>query len=208
VVYVAAPGGAPEKLCEGCLRATDWSRDEKTLLVFGGNPYQINVLELASHRQTPLLKHANYNLLYGRFSPDNRWVSFTVRTEPNRARIAIAPINGPAPVPDSAWITIAQAEAEDWANWSPDGKTLYFTSNRDGHFCLWGQRLEARSHRPMGEAFAVQHLHGRVSYRQGGWSAAGGRIAMVLDEHTGNIWMMSRSFFNTSPGPWTIGTRP
>jgi len=36
-VYVSAPGGAPEKLCE-CLRATDWSPDEKTLLVFGGNP--------------------------------------------------------------------------------------------------------------------------------------------------------------------------
>ena len=29
-VYVTAPGGVPEKLCEGCLRATDWSRDEKT----------------------------------------------------------------------------------------------------------------------------------------------------------------------------------
>jgi Tol biopolymer transport system component len=53
VVYVAAPGGAPEKLCEGCLRATDWSRDEKTLLTFGGDPYQINLLDLTSHRQTP-----------------------------------------------------------------------------------------------------------------------------------------------------------
>ncbi|MBI1787563.1 MAG: PD40 domain-containing protein [Acidobacteria bacterium] len=57
VVYVSAAGGVPEKLCEGCLRATDWSRDEKTLLMFGGNPYQIDLLDLASHRQTQLLKH-------------------------------------------------------------------------------------------------------------------------------------------------------
>ena len=36
MVYLSVPGEAPEKLCEGCLRATDWSRDEKALLVFGG----------------------------------------------------------------------------------------------------------------------------------------------------------------------------
>jgi Tol biopolymer transport system component len=191
VVYVSAPGGTPEKLCEGCLRATDWSRDEKTVLVFGGNPYQINVLDLASHQQTALLKHPRYSLLYGRFSADNRWVSFTVRTEPNRGHIAIAPIDGPKPVPESAWITITPSEAQDWANWSPDGKTLYFTSSRDGHSCLWGQRLDAASHRPAGEAFAVQHLHGRLSYQKEGWSAAGGRIGLVLHEDAGNIWMMS-----------------
>ena len=193
VVYVAEPGSAPEKLCEGCLRATDWSNDARTLLMFGGNPYRIDLLDLASHRETPLLTHPAYHLLYGRFSPDNRWVSFTARIQPNRGRIAIAPIDGPKPVPESAWITIAEADAADWANWSPDGKTLYFTSGRDGYACVWGQRIEAVSHRPAGPAFAVQHFHGRLSYQHIGWSAAGRRIAMVLTESTGNIWMMSRT---------------
>jgi Tol biopolymer transport system component len=192
-VYVSAPGGTAEKLCEGCLRATDWSRDEKTLLVFGGNPYQVNTLDIATHRQMPLLSQPGLNLLYGRFSPDNRWVSFTARTQSNRGRISIAPIDGPKPVPESAWITIAEEAVEDWANWSPDRKTLYFTSARDGHYCLWGQRIDAGSHQPVGEAFPVQHLHGRLSYQQGGWSAAGGRISLVLAEETGNIWTMTRS---------------
>ena len=180
-------------MCEGCLRATDWSRDEKTVLVFGGTPYQIDILDLASHHQTPLLKHTDYNLLYGRFSPDSRWVSFTVRTEPNRGHISIAPVDGPKPIPESAWITIAPSEAQDWANWSPDGKSLYFTSNRDGHRCLWAQRLDPTSQRPLGEPFPVHHLHGRLSYKNGGWSAGGGRIGLVLDEAVGNIWMMSRA---------------
>jgi Tol biopolymer transport system component/DNA-binding winged helix-turn-helix (wHTH) protein len=192
-VYVFTQGGALEKMCEGCLRATDWSQDEKTLLIFGGSPYQINILDIASRQQTVVLKHATWNLLYGRFSPDNHWVSFTARTQPNRAHIMIAPIDGPKPVPERAWIKIAEGAGEDWANWSPDGKTLYFTSARDGHFCLWGQRIEPSSHSPVGDPFAVQHFHGRVSYQQGGWSAAAGRIAMVLVEDTGNIWMMSRS---------------
>jgi Tol biopolymer transport system component len=141
VVYISAPGGAPEKLCEGCLRATDWSRDDKTLLVFGGSPEQINALDVASHRQTPILKHPKYNLLYGRLSSDNRWVSFTVRTEPGRAHVAIAPLDvlktdlsnsgGFTTIPESAWIHIADVGLEDWADWSPDGRTLYFTSMKD-----------------------------------------------------------------------------
>jgi Tol biopolymer transport system component len=112
-------------------------------MVFGGNPYHIDVLDLASHRQTPFLIHPSRPLLFGRFSPDNRWVSFTIRDEPNRGRIAIAPADGPKPVPESVWITIEQSDPEDWPDWSPDGKTLYFPSARDGHNCLWGQRLEA-----------------------------------------------------------------
>jgi Tol biopolymer transport system component len=192
MAYVAAPGAEPEKLFEESTRATDWSSDEKTLLVFAGNPYQINILDMASHQQTPLLKHPTYNLLYGRFSPDNRWVSFTARTQPNHGRIEIAPLDGPKPVPESAWITIAEAGTTNWANWSPDGKTLYFTSPRDGHLCLWGQRIDAVSHRPVGESFAAWHFHGRAFYQQDGWSTAAGRIAIVLREDTGNIWLMSR----------------
>jgi eukaryotic-like serine/threonine-protein kinase len=193
VVYVSAPGGAPEKICDGCLQATDWSRDEKTLLVVGGDPYQINILDIASRRQTPLVTHPDYSVLYGRFSPDNRWVSFTSRVRPDRGRIAVAPVGESGPISESAWLTIAEAEPDDYANWSPDGKTLYFTSGKDGYSCLWAQRIDVSSRRLVGEAFAVQHFHGRLFFDHGGWSAAGGRIAIPLVEMTGNLWMMSRA---------------
>ncbi len=191
-LYVSNPVGAPEKVCDGCFRATDWSRDQNSLLVFAETPYEVRSLDVTSHKQIVILKHPHYNLLYARYSPDNRWVSFTARYATDRSRIMIAPLGGTEPVPESEWIEITEEGLEDWANWSPDGKVLYFTSIRDGHRCFWGQRLDAKTHRPAGEPFAALHLHGRLAYEQGGWSAAGGRIAAVVREDTGNVWIMSR----------------
>jgi Tol biopolymer transport system component/DNA-binding winged helix-turn-helix (wHTH) protein len=192
-LYVWTRGGTAERVCDGCLRATDWSRDEQRLLVFGGNPYKIGVLDTATHRQTTLLEHASRQLLFARYSPDERWVSFTSRVQRGRSRIMIAPLGGPNPVPEDAWIPVSDEGLQDWALWSPDGRTLYFTSDRDGHSCLWGQRLDPKSHRPVGPAFAVQHIHGRLAYQGDGWSVSGGQFAFALEEQSGNIWLMSRS---------------
>ena len=48
------------------------------------------------------------------------------RVQRARGRIIVAPADGPTPIPESAWLTIAEAEPDDYANWSPDGKALYF----------------------------------------------------------------------------------
>ena len=197
ILYVTTPGGVPERLCEGCLRPTDWSRDGKTLVTFGGSPYRVSLLDIASHQQTPVLTHATYSLLYGRLSPDSQWISFTARVAPNRAWIMIAPIDshGAAAhtIAESSWIKISEEDAvEDSAAWSPDGNSLYFTSSRDGHVCLWRQRLDPHSHRPMGEAVGVQHFHERAMHGFRIWSAAGGRLAVTLMENSGNVWLMSR----------------
>lgn len=193
VLYLSVPGGAPEKICEGCLRATDWSLDARSLLVHGGDPYHIALLDIPSRRRRPVVKHPLHQVLYGRFSPDRRWISFTVRVPHAGGRIVIAPADGPKPIDESAWFTIAEAGPDDYAIWSPDGKTLYFTSAKDGYSCLWGQRVDATSRRLVGEAFGAHHLHGRLSFGHGGWSAAHGRIALPLVETAGNLWLMSRT---------------
>ncbi len=196
ILYVAAPGGVPERLCEGCLRPTDWSRDGKTLLTFGGSPYHVSLLDVASHRQTPILTHPAYSLLNGRFSPDGHWISFTARVTPNRAWIVVAPLDFTAAhtIAESSWIKISEEDAVvDSAAWSPDGNSLYFTSSRDGHICLWRQRLDPHSHRPLGEAVGVQHFHERPMNPYRLWSAAGGRMAVTLMEYSGNVWLMSRA---------------
>ncbi len=193
VVYVSSPGEVPQKLCEGCLRATDWSLADKGLLVFLGNPYQIDYLDVASRQRTTLLRHPSYQLLYGKFSPDNRWISFTARIDSSHGRIFIAPFAGLQPVAENTWIPIADADPDDYAVWSRDGLTMYFTSSRDGFTCLWGQRLDAEHHRPVGNVFEVAHFHGRLRFEHKGFSLSDGRVSIALAEKIGSIWMMSRS---------------
>jgi Tol biopolymer transport system component/DNA-binding winged helix-turn-helix (wHTH) protein len=192
LVYVLERNGIAEKVCEGCLRAMAWTQDEKALLVVTGSPYQIDLLDLTTRQQTALLSHPDYHLLYARFSPDYRWISFTARTSPSHSWIVIAPFDGPKPIPESSWIKIAEEGIEDRADWSPDGRTLLFTSERDGHMCLWSQHLDGRTRQPSGEAFPYQHFHGRGVLQKLGWSAAGGAIGVVLLESKANVWMMRR----------------
>ena len=70
--------------------------------------------------------------------------------------------------------------------WSRDGKQLFLIG-------YTSDKLADNSHRPVGDAFAVQHFHGQVSYQHGGWSPSRARIAMGLDDSSENSWMMSRS---------------
>jgi eukaryotic-like serine/threonine-protein kinase len=195
ILYVAGRIGVPEKLCDGCVRPTDWSRDGKKLLTFVGSPYRVSLLDVASRQQATLLAHPTYSLLFAHFSPDNRWISFTARVQPNRAWIMIAPIDGPLPVPEGAWIKFSEEDGvQDAGIWSPDGKTLYFTSIRDGNICLWARRIEPGTHQPMGDSFAVQHFHEHPMPALRLWSASGGRIAVTLTENTSSVWMMSRLY--------------
>jgi len=161
-------------------------------VIFDGDPYHINLLDVASNRQTPLVRHPEDDVLYGRLSPDNRWIAFTRRVGPARGRIMVAPIDGVRPVPEPAWITIADVDPDDYANWSPDGNMLYFTSGGDGFACLWARRLDGTSRRPVGEAFPVQHFHGRQLFEHSGWTAAADRVVLPLVETSGDLWMMSR----------------
>jgi Tol biopolymer transport system component/DNA-binding winged helix-turn-helix (wHTH) protein len=190
---VAASGGTPELLCADCLRVTDWSHDERAVLVVDGSPYRISTIDTSTRKQTVLIQHSSFHVIYGRFSPDNRWVSFTVRRPNNRSWITVAPLEGrPKPIAEGAWTKISEEGPEDRANWSSDGRTLYFTSGRDGWLCLWGQRIDRATGRPVGEAFPAHHFHQGALLQQLGWSLQGGRLAVTLMENTGNLWLMTR----------------
>jgi hypothetical protein len=74
---------------------------------------------------------------------------------------------------------------------------LYFLSDRDGFRCLWAQRLEPATKRPLGEPFAVEHFHRarlsmtRLTNRSDaiGVAVGRGRVVLAVGEMTGNLWL-------------------
>ena len=184
-VYIApSAGGAPEMVCEGCGEATGWSSDGKRII---GNTVdgQAWVMDLASRRKTDLLATRHW-IATDNFSPDDRWFSFIDATS---WRGHIAPVRD-VPVAESAWIEIMDDEAKAW---SPDGKMVYVYSFRDGYGCIWAQRLDPATKRPIGAPFAVFHSHNarRSLANQEDLQVFVGRDKMVfsMGERTGNIWL-------------------
>jgi hypothetical protein len=130
--------------------------------------------------------------MYGRFSPDDQWVSFTKRLDEGHGAIVVAPVSPNKASPESDWIVVASVSGDDWANWSADAQTLYYSSSRDGYACLWAQTLHPITKRPIGQPFAVRHFHGRASFDHGGWSVGRDRLVISLLEPFGNVWLMPR----------------
>jgi Tol biopolymer transport system component len=183
IFITSAIGGTPEMICQGCGEATDWSADGKRIL---GDTLdaQAWVLDLASRRKTDLVT-AQHKAYTGVFSPDNQWVVFG---DPATARTYVAPLTE-LPLAESARIPVV----DNWWNWEWYGNFIYSVSDRDGFSCVWAQRLDAVTKRPLGVPFAVFHAHSaRLSLAILGenyLSVGRDKMLFNMGERTGNIWM-------------------
>src|SRR5262249_12539798 len=99
-------------------------------------------------------------------------------------------------IPKSDWIAITDGSHwDDKPRFSTDDKILFFTSDRDGHRCIWAQCLSAEM-RPQAHPFAAYHSHHpRRSLGLtllDGFELGVGRDFIIFnqDERTGNIWLM------------------
>jgi hypothetical protein len=124
-------------------------------------------------------------------SPDDRWLALLLPGTQDNA-IRLASVRAPL-APESEWITLAKGpELLLSPRWSPDGRLVYYLSDRDGHECIWAQRVDAATKKPAGEPFAVLHEH-RARYRlnqlgvYGQFGVGNGRLVYWMAENNGNI---------------------
>jgi Tol biopolymer transport system component/DNA-binding winged helix-turn-helix (wHTH) protein len=132
----------------------------------------------------------NYALYQPHFSPDGRWIVFeAVRDLLNSTIYAIPAAGGP-------WIRITDGKQwDDKPRWSPDGKTIYFLSERKGFFNVWGVHFDPANGRPHGEAFQVTSLETPslmipkyIPFVE--FSLTNGRLVLPLAQTSGNIWTL------------------
>jgi eukaryotic-like serine/threonine-protein kinase len=193
---VTLSNGQNETICEkGCGSSTPiWSRDGTYLVSTSGR--EIGRIDLTARKWVPIINRPPSHFWEPDISPDGKWLAFLVRPTEASGNILLARLKGDRPIPETEWITVSDRGTEDKPRWSADGKIVYFTSERDGFRCIWGQHVDLVIGKPIGEAFAAHHSHrARRSLKDVVLSALGvavTRSAMffVQTEKTGNIWMM------------------
>ncbi len=200
-------GDAPQVICPRCGQPTHVNFDgTKAIFESSSSASKTEVLQLAVRGQNPrplfhIAGGPQWMQAAGRFSPDERWVAFSGWHEGEQKRqILVIPVN-----PDGAVAAdqVVEITNDQYSNqepvWSPDGRRIYFLSNRDGPNCVWARDVDAVSKRPTGESFAVAHFHSARRLIQGptansgsiGLSAAGNFLVLTLTDTKGNIWSRS-----------------
>ncbi|MEZ5356849.1 MAG: protein kinase [Bryobacteraceae bacterium] len=158
VLYMPASGGVATKLCDDCGLVRDMTSDGARLLIQMGPPPYVAMMDVATRKISELLKHDRYPIYAPKLSPDSKWVAFQVVDRPTSRTIYVARMTSPR-----EWIPVTDGKSMDRSPyWSPDGKLLYFLSERDSFRCIWAQRLDGASRRRVGEPFAVAHFHDAV----------------------------------------------
>jgi Tol biopolymer transport system component len=196
-IFLAPFGGGPQKLvCEKCGTQSGWAPDGKHLLItnYAIPRAPISALDVESGQTQLLLEHAQFSLFPRSVSPDGKWISISVDRGKRGVVLAIAPYRPGSPPPESEWVYLTDAQSNDsYPRWSPDGNTIYFTSDREGLAAVFAQRLNPQTKRPKGAAAAIYrfgkpslHMDARAT-----WISVGAnRIAFSLEELKGNIWML------------------
>jgi Tol biopolymer transport system component len=154
--------------------------------------YPISAAPRAETQRRLLASSPEHNLWQGRLSPDGRWVAFNAVRAPTggTSLIYVISVNG------GEWRPIVQdGHFYDKPRWAPDGRTLYFLSNRTGFFNVWGIRFDLDQGRPIGEPFRVtafespgRMISSRIATAE--IAVVRNKLAVPITEVSGNIWML------------------
>ncbi len=161
------------QVCEDC-QITGFFSDSQSAVICYGQDRLIRQ-HLSTGARTEILSFEPGVILDARLSPDDRWVAFVVAAPGRPIEVFVAPVR-PEPSAPSSWRRIATGRS--FVNavvlapgirplvhrpaspaWSADGNELYYLSDRDGHMCVWAQRLEPGTKEPIGAPYALYHLH-------------------------------------------------
>jgi len=174
---IGGEGGEPEKICDFCV-PRGFSSDgsmlliQKEGLIAGKGRDKIVALDLATRTEKEFLSLPDNDLYHAYFSWDDRWVVFkkllaSTMLSWTKAQILIAPVRNGVAGGESEWIAVTDGRyGDDKPQFSADGNTVFFTSTRDGYLCIWAQKLDPLTKRPMGAPIGYEHFHNST-----GWDA-------------------------------------
>jgi len=141
-----------------------------------------------------VLRSSGFHVFSPSVSADGKWIAAVTRKVPNEHRVVAIPLINTEAAPESEWVPVTDSGYwVDKPRWSPNGKTLYYVSDRDGFVCIWANAVDQRTRRPVAEPKAIAHFHqGRNSLSAVyglDLSVAKDKLIFNLGEESGNIWL-------------------
>jgi Tol biopolymer transport system component len=138
-LYRLSPdGGEPQQVTVGdqyrCNNDKTWSWDGKLLAfsasVQGGRGSQVYVA--GADGSSPKLLTPNAPSYFHGWSPDNRWLAYVAHRGDNKYHVYRVSVNGG----EEQKLTAA-GDYDDGPEYTPDGRWIYFNSNRAGGWDVW-----------------------------------------------------------------------
>jgi hypothetical protein len=193
-------GGLPEQICTRCSWPTHVNYNG-TEALFESTQSDERLLLWSKGTVSPLIGGADKTdgqQFSGRFSPDGRWVALGVRTRDALVReIFVVPNAHGRAIAADEWVPLSEGQTTDREPyWAPDGRRLFFISDRDGFRCLWARPMDPLTGRPTGPAHPVAHFHHArellassvARFGAIGLTASADSLIFTIAESTGNLW--------------------
>ena len=187
----------------GFFSVFDWSPDGKSLLVSmpDSESRHWEIWEMPATGKDANAKarklvacDTKTNLWQSRYSENGRWILFEAEeNKSNRhlSTIYVTPATGGGP-----WTRITEAKHwDDKARWSPDGRTIYYLSDRKGFFNVWGIHFDPVKGKPEGDPFQVTNFHSpdlmvADLMTDVGLSLTEDKLIVTVAQRSGSIWIL------------------
>jgi Tol biopolymer transport system component/DNA-binding winged helix-turn-helix (wHTH) protein len=177
----------------------DWPSDTGELLASRTNAETQNnelwaiPLSAAPHAQQAarkIIADPALDMYQPHLSPNGRWIVFEGVQNVDSSSLYVVP------APGGPWKRITNSgHWDDKPRWAPDGKTIYYLSERGGFFNVWGIRFDPAKGEPVGKPFQISsvstpNLMTADIIPTVELSISQDQLVITLEQVSGSIWML------------------